>query len=278
MNPIVYYAIPIFMLTIALEYWILQKRQHKHAIGYEPKDTAASLSMGIGNVIISALFKIVTFGALLWIYEHSGWFKDYLTASTWWAWLILLFADDFCYYWFHRVSHEVRLTWCAHENHHSSQFYNLSTALRQSWTTPFYSWIFYIPLAVVGFHPLMIFTMHAFSLLYQYWIHTETIGKLGIFENFMNTPSHHRVHHGSNEQYLDKNYGGFFIIYDRLFGTYEEEKAPVEYGMVTNISTYNPLKIASHAWISLTKDVMQARGWKDKLRYVYKPPGWHPEQ
>lgn len=279
MNVLIYYAIPVFLLTILLELWLLTKKRQAYAdaVGYETKDSVASISMGLGNVVIAAVVKTTTFGALLWIYQNSGFWREFLDASHWWAWLILLFADDFCYYWFHRVSHEVRFGWAAHINHHSSEYFNLSTALRQSWTTPFYSWLFFVPLAVIGFHPAMIFTMHAISLLYQYWIHTETIGKLGPLEWFMNTPSHHRVHHGANPQYIDRNYGGFFIIYDKLFGSFEPEGEKVNYGLVNNIKTFNLLKIAFHHWQSIFRDMRRAKYWRHKWQFLFRRPEWVPD-
>lgn len=274
MSALIYIAIPLFLITIILEYRFLRLRSNFK--GYASKDTAASLSMGVGNVMISAVTKSTIVAANFWIYENYALFADALQSSLWYSWILLFLADDFCYYWFHRFSHRARLGWAAHVNHHSSQHYNLSTALRQSWTTFFYHWIFYLPLPFLGFHPLAILTMQACSLLYQYWIHTEAINRLGVLERFMNTPSHHRVHHGSNECYLDKNYGGFLIIYDKLFGSYEAEKEPVKYGLTTDISTYNPIKIAAHEWMNLAIEMRHSKNIWQALKRPFMPPGWEP--
>jgi len=273
-SPLIYIAIPLFLLTIIIEYRLVRARHDVK--GYDPKDTAASLSMGVGNVIIAAIIKGSIVGVNFWLYERFGWFADFLSPNNWWAWLLLFFADDFCYYWFHRTGHRQRWAWAAHINHHSSQHYNLSTALRQSWTTPFNHWLFYLPLPILGFDPAAMVTMQALSLLYQYWIHTETIGRLGWFENWFNTPSHHRVHHGSNDRYLDKNYGGFLIIYDKLFGSFEPESEPVKYGLTTDIATFNPFKIAAHEWMNLITEMRHSSSLWQAIKRPFMPPGWEP--
>jgi sterol desaturase/sphingolipid hydroxylase (fatty acid hydroxylase superfamily) len=189
----------------------------------------------------------------------------------------LFFAEDFVYYWWHRASHEVRLLWAAHENHHSSRHYNLSTALRQSWTTPFTTVPFYVFLPLLGFHPFMVATQVGVSLLYQFWLHTELVGRLGPFEWLFNTPSHHRVHHGTNLEYLDRNHGGILILWDRLFGTFEPERAPVRYGLTKNIDTFSPFRIAFHEWASMARQAWSGRGLREALGYVLLPPGWSPD-
>ena len=189
MSAVIYFSIPVFLICIALELFVARRRGQAL---YGAKDSAACLSMGLGNVIIAAGVKTVTVGFLFVLYEYRLWT---VPADAWWAWVLILFAEDFCYYWFHRFHHEVRLGWAAHVNHHSSQYYNLAVALRQSWTTPITGFMFWWPLALLGFHPLMILTQQAVSLLYQFWIHTEAIDKMPRwFEAVMNTPSHHRVH------------------------------------------------------------------------------------
>jgi len=190
--------------------------------------------------------------------------------------VLLFFADEFSYYWFHRTSHECRLFWASHVVHHSSQRYNLSTAVRQSWTSTFISWIFWMWLPLIGFQPLMVLTMQAISLLYQFWIHTQLVEDLGPLEFIFNSPSHHRVHHGANARYIDRNHGGTLIIWDRLFGTFEPEDAQDRplYGLTKNIQTYNPVRIAFHEWVDLCRDVRSAPGWRNKLRYVFGRPGW----
>jgi sterol desaturase/sphingolipid hydroxylase (fatty acid hydroxylase superfamily) len=272
----IYYAIPAFFLTMALEaLWARRERRlwnGARTAGYEKRDTAASLAMGMGNVVIAAVVKLGTVG--LWTALHA--LAPVKLPNAWWVWVLLFFADDLCYYAFHRASHEVRLFWAAHVNHHSSQHYNLSTALRQSWTTPITGIPFWLPLPLLGFEPWMILTQQAVSLLYQYWLHTESIGRLGPLEAVFNTPSHHRVHHGSNVEYLDRNHGGILIVWDRLFGTFEPERAPVRYGLTRNIDSFNPLVIAFHEIAAIARDVRRAHSLREALGYVFGPPGWSP--
>jgi len=272
MSAFVYLTVPLFLLLMTAEMWRtggLSKRVR----GYDWRDTLASLSMGVGNVMIAAGTKAVTLAVYTGLHQYA----IFDIGFAWWAWPLALLGDDFCYYWFHRTSHEVRFLWAAHENHHSSQHYNLSTALRQSWTTPFTSPIFWAPLALLGVEPLMILAAQGISLVYQFWIHTELIDRLGPFEAVFNTPSHHRVHHGRNVRYLDRNHGGILIIWDRLFGTFEEESEPVDYGLTKNIHTFNPLRIATHEWIAMFRAAGRAPRIGDALRTLLKPPGWSPD-
>jgi sterol desaturase/sphingolipid hydroxylase (fatty acid hydroxylase superfamily) len=197
------------------------------------------------------------------------------------AWIAIFFLDDFTYYWFHRISHECRFWWAAHVNHHSSQQYNLSTAVRQSWTSVIVgTWTPWIPLAFLGFPPAMILAQQGFNLFYQFWIHTEVVRRMPAwFEYLFNTPSHHRVHHASNPRYLDRNYAGVLMVWDRLFGTFVEERdeEPARYGIVKNIETYNPICIAFHEWIAILRDVWAARSWREVLAVVFAAPGWRPD-
>ena len=273
MSVLVLYAIPAFVVLLVLE--VLWARHERPGLrGYEARDTATSLTMGIVNVVISAFTKAATYAILVWLYQH----RVFTVGTGVLAWVLLFFAEDFCYYWFHRASHEVRFFWAAHVNHHSSTHYNLSTALRQSWTTPFTGPIFWWPLALLGFEPWMIVTQQAISLLYQFWLHTEAIGRLPRpIEWFFNTPSHHRVHHGSNIEYLDRNHAGILVIWDRLFGTFEPERAPVDYGLTKNIGTFHPVRVAFHEWRALFTDVRRARCLRDALGYAFGPPGWSPD-
>jgi len=269
---LVYYAIPFFLVSVIVEGFILYKKRPKQ---YVFTDTLASLAMGIGNLIIGLIVKIIVVFVITYLYEN---FKLMTIPFTWWAWLLILFADDFCYYWAHRIGHESRFFWASHIVHHSSQKYNLSTALRQTWTGGFFGFIFYITLPILGFHPLMIFTQMSVSLIYQYWIHTELINKMPKwFETVFNTPSHHRVHHGSNPIYLDRNHAGIFIIWDKLFGTFQPElqEEKVIYGLTSNIRTYNPIKIAFLEWVAVFSDAFKAKtSFINKLKYFIKPPGW----
>lgn len=269
---LIVYAIPFFAVSVIIEGIIIARKNPR---SYLIKDALASISMGLGNVGIGFISKLLVIFVITFLYEN---FRLSTLPFAWWTWLIVLFADDFCYYWAHRFGHESRLFWASHIVHHSSQRYNLSTALRQTWTGGFFTFIFYLILPILGFHPLMIFTQMAISLLYQYWIHTELINKMPRwFEAIMNTPSHHRVHHGSNPIYLDKNYAGIFIIWDKLFKTFQPElpSEKVKYGLTKNIQSFNPVYIAFHEWIAIGKDVLNPNySFRKKLGCVFKGPSW----
>ncbi len=275
MSTLIYYAIPAFIVTMVLEgLWARRAVAEGRAIrGYEKRDTAASLSMGLVNVLISMFTKFGSLAAMGWLYQY----RLFDLPNAWWTWVLLFFAEDLCYYAFHRASHDVRFFWAAHVNHHSSTHYNLSTALRQSWTTPLTGPIFWMVLPLLGFEPWMIFTQQAVSLLYQYWLHTEAIRSLGPLEWFFNTPSHHRVHHGRNVEYLDRNHGGILIIWDKLFGSFEPERTPVDYGLVKNLDSFNPLTIAFHEYRAILRDLRTARSLREVVGYVLGPPGWRPD-
>lgn len=267
---LIHWAIPAFVLLLILEAIISTWDQREI---FKTQDTFASLAMGIGNVIVGLLAKGLVFAAYTFFHQYA--LLDIGFAVT--AWIVLFFLEDLTYYWFHRVSHECRLFWASHVVHHSSEYYNLSTALRQTWTGSFYSFIFWLWLPLVGFEPIMVMTMQSLSLIYQFWIHTEVIHRLGVVENVMNTPSHHRVHHSSNARYLDRNHAGILIIWDKLFGTFVEEhpQDPPVYGLTKNLETYNPFRIAFHEWIDIYNDASQ-KGLTPKQRwmYVFGPPGW----
>lgn len=264
------YAIPAFFILMVLEAALL----HGTALrGYESRDTIASLTMGTVNVLISVAGKAMHFALLVLVARWAV----FDIPATWWSWLLLLVIGDLAYYWFHRLSHDVRFLWAAHVNHHSSEHYNLSTALRQSWTTPFTLMLFYWPLALLGFSPAMIIAGIAINTIYQFWIHTELIERIGRLESVFNTASHHRVHHGTNVPYLDRNHGGILIVWDKLFGTFTPEGEPVRYGLTRNIHTFNPIRIAFHEWQALWRDVRAATTWRDRLAYCLAPPGWSPD-
>jgi len=267
MPDIIHYAIPGFIILMIVEstFSAIQDAEL-----YEIKDTAASLAMGVGNVVIKLFLKLPILGAYMFMYQ----FALFDIGHGWRAWLLLFLLEDFTYYVYHRVSHECRFFWASHVNHHSSQKYNLSTALRQTWTGVFTGFIFWLWLPLLGFHPIMVMTQQAISLLYQFWIHTESIGKLGPLEWFLNTPSHHRVHHGSDVKYLDRNHGGILIIWDKLFGTFQPEEEKVTYGLTRNLNTYNPIKIAMHEWQAIWQDVRKPNPLSVRLGYIFRPPGW----
>lgn len=258
-------AIPLFAILIAIEVFALIRQNRR--IDYW--DTGTNIFTGFVSVAFGFAFGLVTGVFYLWLYELAP-FK--MPMEAWWPWVILLFADDFLYYWFHRISHESRFMWNFHVVHHSSNKYNLSVAVRQSWFGGIAHWVFYLPAAAFGF-PLWAFVlMHGLNLIYQFWIHTELIDKLGWLEYVFNTPSHHRVHHGINEQYLDKNYAGIFIIWDRLFGTFEPEVEPVVYGITKPIESYNPLWINVHAWFEMFERMKSEPSVFGKLRCVFASP------
>ncbi|GIE33921.1 C-5 sterol desaturase [Actinoplanes italicus] len=273
MIPAVLYAVPAFLLLIVMEVLSFRFLPDDEERGYEARDTATSLTMGFGSQVIGVPWKLVTAVAFAGLYVISP-FK--LDPGDWWVWVLLFFADDLAYYWFHRLHHEVRVLWAGHVVHHSSQFFNLSTALRQSWT-PMTALPFWLGLAALGFPPWMIFLQQSISLAYQFFLHTERIDRLPRpIEWFFNTPSHHRVHHGANDPYLDRNYGGILIVWDRLFGSFEPEGEHVRYGLTTNIQTYNPLRVATHEYTAIWRDLRGAETWRHRAGYLFGRPGWQP--
>lgn len=269
-------AIPLFVALTLLE--IAAGRFWRAKVAYEGRDALTSLLLGLGNTIQTALMLGVIVTAMLWVYEHRVF--D-ISMSAWWAWVVLFFADDLIFYWVHRISHERRFWWVSHVNHHSSQHFNLTTALRQPLTQLIVGqWIPWLALIWLGFPPAMIVVQNGVSLVYQFWIHTEAIGKMPRwFEAVMNTPSHHRVHHARNARYLDANYAGILIIWDRIFGTFIEERAdePVRYGIVKNLGGFNFLRVAFHEWIAMFQDVGRSKSLKEVAGYVFGPPGWSPD-
>ncbi len=273
MAEVLYYAIPAFVALLAVEAISFVVARNEALVGYDLKDSATSISMGLGNVVINFGWKFVVLVVYAALYELT---PLRIPAGAWWAWVLLFFADDLAYYWFHRISHEVRVFWASHVVHHSSQHYNLSTALRQTWVPMTYL-PFWLPLALAGFPPWMILTQQAISLMYQFWIHTERIGRLWRpLEFVLNTPSHHRVHHGANEQYLDRNYAGILIIWDRMFGTFAGEDERVRYGLTKNIQTFRPMEVAFHEYRAIARDVRGAPGWRERAGYMLRGPGWAP--
>ena len=263
------YAVPVFFFLIIIE--LIVNYNQKREL-YNSKDTLANIAMIAGASIVATGVKVIAF--MLFVFIHQ--FAIFDIGYQWWAWVILLFADDLTFYVHHRLSHEVRILWAAHINHHSSEKLNFSTALRQSWTELLYKYFFWLWLPLIGFEPLMIMLMMSISMIYQFWPHTQLVGKLGSLEWLFNTPSHHRVHHASNIRYLDRNHGGILIIWDRLFNTFSEEREieqPI-FGITNNIHTYNPINIAFHEFKNLWADLKKAPDFETKLKYIFNPPGW----
>ncbi len=274
-NPVLI-AIPFFLLLILLESYLSYREKSDN---YSGKDTAASLSLGIGSAILDLFTKSIAFAIFGWLYLRFGFFKESLSFSLL-GWVLLFFLDDFIFYWHHRLSHQIRLLWAAHVNHHSSTHYNLSTALRQSWGELFYKYSWYIILPILGFPPVMILSQLSISLIYQFWIHTKYIKTLPTWVEYLfNTPAHHRVHHAKNIAYLDKNHAGILIIWDRIFGTFAKQnpKEAVIFGIIGDINTYNPLRIVSHGFVSIWQDLKTANSWGERFCYVFAPPGWSPD-
>jgi sterol desaturase/sphingolipid hydroxylase (fatty acid hydroxylase superfamily) len=266
------YAIPLFLATLALEPRVLDRlrRRGRNVVGYERRDTIASLGMGIGSLLFVSAINLGSFAIATVLWRHR--LLDLGQGAL--GWTAAMIGWDFAYYWNHRMEHENRVLWACHVNHHSSRRYNLSTALRQPWT-PFAGLLFYPWLALVGVDPQMVMVSAGLNLIYQYWIHTEAIDRMPRwFEAVFNTPSHHRVHHGSNPEYLDKNYGGILIVWDRLFGTFEPERAPVVYGLTKNIESFSLLAIAFHEYAAIARDLRRAPSWSARLAIVTHGPSW----
>ncbi len=271
---LILYAIPVFLLLVLLETYISQRR----SLGaYRFHDAITSINVGILSEIFRGLQKLLTvifYGAVV---EKVGVFQ-FDTKSPM-VWILAFFLYDFFYYWAHRAGHEVNLLWAAHVVHHSSEEFNLSTALRQSSTNTIFYWAFYLPMALLGI-PVSVFAVTVLiSLLYQFWIHTRLIPKLGWFETVFNTPSHHRVHHGQNAYCIDKNYAATLIIWDRMFGTFAEERdaEPVVYGALTPVRSWNPVWANFKNYVVMAQTLPTLRGWRNKLMLVFAPPGWSPE-
>ncbi|MFC2176296.1 sterol desaturase family protein, partial [Bacteroidota bacterium] len=261
-------SIPIFFLLIGIE---LLVGFLKHKKLYRFNDAITNINLGIGQQTISIMMKGVLFVGYLFIFEN----RIYTFENNWISWLILFLGVDFFYYWFHRASHEINVLWAAHIVHHQSEDYNLSVALRQSWFQEWFSWMFYLPLALIGFDPVMFVAVSTFNTLYQFWIHTTTIKTLGPLEWIINTPSHHRVHHGSNPKYIDKNHAGSLIIWDKLFGTFAKEEEEPVYGITSPLKSWNPIWANLHYWKELWELAKQSKGL-DKIKVFLKSPGWRP--
>ena len=281
-NPLLYF-LPVFIILIGVEMWISVKHQHDN---YHWKDLGLSISMGVGASILATFTKAVSLLAFWVLFDYFRPFREaYLGYAdipwTWWSWILVILGDDLCYYWYHRLSHTVRILWAAHSTHHSSRWFNLGTAVRNSWTTIFYKAIFWLWLPMLGFHPLMIGTALAVSAIYQFFLHTRYVGDLGWAEYILNTPESHMVHHSKDIPYLDKNHAGVFIIWDRAFGTYlnpkHEPLEAVHFGILKDPQTLNPLRLVTFEFAAIWQDVRRAKSFREALMYIFGAPGWSPD-
>lgn len=270
---IIVLATPVFLLLIAVELAVGLARGRNT---YRLNDALASIGLGVMSQVTGVFGKLLRVGVYTLAFEYVAVFK--LPVDSIWVWLFALLFYDLCYYGLHRGGHRVAVLWAAHAIHHQSEDYNLSTALRQTSTGFLLGWVFYLPMAVVGVPPLVFATVALIDLLYQYWVHTQQIGKLGWFDRWFCSPSNHRVHHAVNDRYLDKNYGGILIVWDRLFGSFAEEDdiEPIVYGTRSPLRSFNPVWANLQVYKDLLLDSWHAASWADKWRVWFKPPGWRP--
>lgn len=269
-NPIVL-SIPIFFILIGIEL-LIQRFSHKKI--YRLQDALSNISCGITQQLSGLFLRILAIGVYQLVFQY---FSIFSLERTWWYWIALFLLVDLAYYWAHRMSHEINLFWGGHVVHHQSEDYNLSVALRQSSFQVVWTFAFSLPIAVLGFNTIDFALISAFNTLYQFWIHTETINKMGWFEKIFNTPSHHRVHHGRDPKYIDKNHAGTLIIWDKMFGTFQEEEERPTYGITKPINSWNPVWANFSHYAEMAKEIKQIPVWKDKLRYVFAKPGWLPD-
>lgn len=270
---IMFWAIPGYFILMALELLVAWRRGRRV---YRVNDAINSIGLGMLSQVADVFTKALLVGTYAWMVQHVALFS--LPADSAWVWISGLLLYDFCYYWLHRCGHEVGVLWAAHVVHHQSERYNLSTALRQTSSGVLLGWLFYMPMAILGY-PLEVFAVvAAIDLLYQYWIHTELVGRLGWFDRVFASPSNHRAHHAVNDRYLDRNYGGLLILWDRLFGTFVEEDPadPPKFGTRAPLRSWNPLWANLEVYAALFRDSWHARRWRDKVRVWFAPPGWRP--
>jgi len=270
---LVTYAVPFFILAIVLELIYGLARGHNT---YRLNDSVSSLSLGV----LSQAQRFVTLGVGGYVYHLvTEYFSlPLMDASHWFTWVLAMVLYDFCYYWLHRLGHERTVLWAAHVAHHQSEDYNLTTALRQTSTGFLLGWIFYIPMYLLGIPAEVVVTVGSINLIYQFWVHTEHVPKLGWYEWIFVTPSNHRVHHAQNDRYMDRNYGGLFILWDRLFGTFQEELAeePVVFGIRGPLKSWNPVKALTHIYVDMAQDSWRTARWRDKLKVWVARTGWRP--
>lgn len=262
---------PLFFLVVIIEWWA-GKIQGKDT--YQFSDAIANMSAGIAERMFDFFWAIIMLFAFKWVYDHYAIFD---IPRTWWAWVLCLFAYDYLYYWYHRLGHEANILWALHIVHHQSEEYNFTVASRQSGLQAIAKTFFIAPLPLLGFAPEFAWTVFITAGVHQFFLHTRTVGKLGFLEQVFLTPSLHRVHHGRNEEYLDKNYGGIFILWDKLHGTYEKEVAEVRYGITSGFASRNVYWSYFHYWVDLFRQARELPGWKNKIKLFFMKPGWLPE-
>ena len=277
-SQIIVLATPVFLVLIAIEYAVGRARQRDT---YRVDDAITSIGLGMLSQISAVFTRLLRIGIYTALFAAMPWASGPSENGFWTSaagWLLALVFYDFCYYWHHRLGHTCALFWAAHVVHHQSQDYNLSTALRQTSSGALFGWVFYLPMALAGVPPLVFGVVALVDLLYQYWIHTQQIGKLGWFDRVFASPSNHRVHHAVNDRYLDKNYGGILILWDRLFGSYadEDDREPCVYGTRSPLNSWDPLWANAEVYADLARDSWHTRRWADKLRVWFRPPGWRP--
>lgn len=271
-NPIVL-SIPIFFVLIGIEL-LVERFTHKKL--YRLPDAIANLSCGITSQLSGLFLRIFGVGVYMLVFENLALFT--LDSSAWWYWVALILLVDLAYYWAHRMSHEVSLFWGGHVVHHQSEEYNLSVALRQSSLQVLWTFPFNLPIALLGFDTMDFVYVSAFNTLYQFWIHTETIGKFPRWIEFIfNTPSHHRVHHGRNPKYIDKNHAGSLIIWDRMFGTFQEEEERPTYGITKPLNSWNAVWANMSHYADMAADLKRIPYWRDRIKYLFMKPGWLPD-
>ena len=274
-SQIIVLVTPVFLALMALE-WAIGRWRGRPALRLA--DAVSSVSLGMLSQTSAVFTVLLRVGLYTLAYEHLALWRSEAFWTTWYGWLIALVFYDFCYYWLHRMGHEVAVLWAAHAVHHQSQDYNLSTALRQTSSGAVLGWVFYLPMALAGVPPLVFVVVGLVDLLYQFWVHTEQVGRLGWFDRWFCSPSNHRVHHAVNDGYLDKNYGGILIVWDRLFGTFKDEdpREKCVYGTRGLLNSWDPLWANAQVYAGLLHDSWHARRWADKLRVWLKAPGWRP--
>ena len=274
-SQIIVLVTPVFLALMALE-WAIGRWRGRPALRLA--DAVSSVSLGMLSQTSAVFTVLLRVGLYTLAYEHLALWRSEAFWTTWYGWLIALVFYDLCYYWLHRMGHEVAVLWAAHAVHHQSQDYNLSTALRQTSSGALLGWVFYLPMALAGVPPLVFVVVGLVDLLYQFWVHTEQVGRLGWFDRWFCSPSNHRVHHAVNDSYLDKNYGGILIVWDRLFGTFKDEdpREKCVYGTRGLLNSWDPLWANAQVYAGLLHDSWHARRWADKLRVWLKAPGWRP--